>query len=219
MTLSDNLLLMWRKLESLRAIDDTGIVLIVRLDDGERAEMVAEAAIAGGIRALEITYSVPDALGIIGRLSRRHSRNGVVIGAGTVLDAEGAFAAVQSGAELLVSPNLNPAMLTLANRYQVAAMSGASTPTEIVETLAAGADIVKLFPSSEGPEYVKTVLAPLARAPIAPAGGVTIENIRDWFDAGVACVGVGSAVSKAGDAAAVTAAARAFVDAVAAARR
>lgn len=210
---------MWRKLGALRAIDDTGIVLIVRLDDAARAEKVAEAAIAGGIRALEITYSVPGALDVIERLARRHAADGIVIGAGTVLDPEAAFAAIQAGAQLLVSPNLNPAMITTANRYQVVTMSGASTPTEIVDTLAAGADIVKLFPSDGGPDYVRTVLAPLAGAPIAPAGGVTVDNLGDWFDAGVSCVGVGSAITKAGDAAAVTAAARTFVDAVAAARR
>src|SRR5690606_1860945 len=164
---------MWRKLAALRAIDDTGIVLIVRLDDAARAEKVAEAAIAGGIRALEITYSVPGALDVIERLARRHAADGIVIGAGTVLDPEAAFAAIQAGAQLLVSPYLNPAMITTANRSQVVTMSGATTPTEIVDTLAAGAGIVKLCPSDGGPDYVRTVLAPLAGAPIAPAGGVT----------------------------------------------
>ncbi len=209
---------MRRKLDVLRAIDDTGVVLIIRLPDGGLAERVAHAAIAGGVRALEITYSVPGALGLIERLSRRYASEGVVVGAGTVLDAEGAFAAIHAGAELLVSPNVNPAMLAVGNRYQVATMSGASTPTEIVDALTAGADIVKLFPSAGGPEYVRTVLAPLARAPIAPAGGVSVENVGEWFAAGVSCVGVGSAITKAGDDDAVRAAAQAFIDAVAAAR-
>ncbi|WP_308797839.1 bifunctional 4-hydroxy-2-oxoglutarate aldolase/2-dehydro-3-deoxy-phosphogluconate aldolase [Agromyces silvae] len=214
---------MFTKLERLKTIDDTGVVLIVRLDDPEEAYSVAEAAIEGGIRALEITYSVPGALGLIERLASRHRHEGVVIGAGTVLDGQAAFAAIQAGAELLVSPQLNPEMLATAQRYQAVSMSGAFTPTEIVDSVTAGADIVKLFPAEfVGPAYVKTVLAPLAGVPIAPAGGVTEANVAEWFEAGVCSVGVGSAITKAargtGDYTRVVDAARGFLAAVAQAR-
>ncbi|MET0844007.1 MAG: bifunctional 4-hydroxy-2-oxoglutarate aldolase/2-dehydro-3-deoxy-phosphogluconate aldolase [Mycetocola sp.] len=214
---------MFTKLERLKTIDESGVVLIVRLNDPEEAFSVAEAAIEGGIRALEITYSVPGALNLIERLANRHRHEGVLIGAGTVLDGHAAFAAIQAGAELLVSPQLNPEMLATAQRYQAVSMSGAFTPTEIVDSVTAGADIVKLFPAEfVGPAYVKTVLAPLAGVPIAPAGGVTEANVGEWFDAGVCSVGVGSAITKAaqstGDYTRVVDAARRFLGAVAEAR-
>ncbi|MFC9686350.1 bifunctional 4-hydroxy-2-oxoglutarate aldolase/2-dehydro-3-deoxy-phosphogluconate aldolase [Streptomyces sp. NPDC056948] len=201
------------KFQSLDAIVRTGALLIVRLDSAEEALAVSEAAIEGGVRALEITLSVPGALDVISKLSERHGKDGVVVGAGTVLDEQAAHACVSAGANLLVSPNLNPAMIAAANRYQAVTVSGAFTPTEIVDTMQAGADIVKLFPAEfMGPEYVRTVKAPLPQAPLMPAGGVSPDNVKAWFDAGVVAVGVGSSVTKAarpdGDYRRVTEAAR-----------
>ncbi|MGI5429045.1 bifunctional 4-hydroxy-2-oxoglutarate aldolase/2-dehydro-3-deoxy-phosphogluconate aldolase [Streptomyces sp. CA-179760] len=201
------------KFQSLDAIVRTGALLIVRLDSAEEALAVSEAAIEGGVRALEITLSVPGALDVISKLSERYGKDGVVVGAGTVLDEQAAHACVSAGANLLVSPNLNPAMIAAANRYQAVTVSGAFTPTEIVDTMQAGADIVKLFPAEfMGPEYVRTVKAPLPQAPLMPAGGVSPDNVKAWFDAGVVAVGVGSSVTKAarpdGDYRRVTEAAR-----------
>ncbi|GAA2610169.1 MULTISPECIES: bifunctional 4-hydroxy-2-oxoglutarate aldolase/2-dehydro-3-deoxy-phosphogluconate aldolase [Streptomyces] len=201
------------KFQSLDAIVRTGALLIVRLDSAEEALAVSEAAIEGGVRALEITLSVPGALEVISKLSERYGKDGVVVGAGTVLDEQAAHACVSAGANLLVSPNLNPAMIAAANRYQAVTVSGAFTPTEIVDTMQAGADIVKLFPAEfMGPEYVRTVKAPLPQAPLMPAGGVSPDNVKAWFDAGVVAVGVGSSVTKAarpdGDYRRVTEAAR-----------
>ncbi|GHD04529.1 bifunctional 2-keto-4-hydroxyglutarate aldolase/2-keto-3-deoxy-6-phosphogluconate aldolase [Streptomyces violarus] len=201
------------KFQSLDAIVRTGALLIVRLDSAEEALAVSEAAIEGGVRALEITLSVPGALDVISKLSERYGKDGVVIGAGTVLDEQAAHACVSAGANLLVSPNLNPAMIVAANRYQAVTVSGAFTPTEIVDTMQAGADVVKLFPAEfMGPEYVRTVKAPLPQAPLMPAGGVSPDNVKAWFDAGVVAVGVGSSVTKAarpdGDYRRVTEAAR-----------
>ncbi|WP_075732165.1 bifunctional 4-hydroxy-2-oxoglutarate aldolase/2-dehydro-3-deoxy-phosphogluconate aldolase [Streptomyces acidiscabies] len=186
------------KFAALESITRTGALLIVRLDSAEEALAVSEAAIEGGVRAVEITLSVPGALGVISALASRYGDE-VLVGAGTVLDAQSAFACVQAGARLLVSPNLEPEMIATANRYQAVTVSGAFTPTEIVRTMEAGADIVKLFPAefSGGPAYVRTVRAPLPQAPIMPTGGVTPENVKEWFDAGVVAVGVGSFVTKA----------------------
>lgn len=211
---------MFQKLEVLDTIRESGNVLIVRLDSAEEAFDVATAAVAGGIRALEITLSIPGALGVIQRLADRFTGEGVAIGAGTVMDGHAAWASIEAGAQFLVSPNLNPDMIRVANRYQVVTISGAYTPTEVVNSAEAGADIVKLFPTEAGGiPYTKALLAPLAHIPLLPAGGVTSANVAEWFDAGVAAVGVGSAITKAGrpggDMAKVTAAARAFVAAIA----
>ena len=215
---------MFTKLRTLRTIDDSGAVLIVRLPDSETAERVAHAAIEGGFRALEITLSIPGAVDLVRSLAAQYAREGVAVGAGTVLDGHAAYECIRAGAAFLVSPQLNPEMIRAANRYQVPTISGASTPTELLESAEAGADILKLFPTEgAGIPYAKAVLAPLAHLPIMPAGGVTTENVAEWFAAGAAGVGVGSAVTKAwqpdGDFTRVTAAAKEFLAAVQDARR
>lgn len=214
---------MTQKFDTLQTIHGAGAILIVRLDTAEEAFEVASAAVAGGIRALEITLSIPGALSVIERLVEAFPQEDVAFGAGTVLDGYAAFASIQAGAKFLVSPNLNPEMLRVANRYQVASVSGAYTPTEILETAEAGSDLVKLFPTEAGGiPYAKATLAPLAHIPLVPAGGVTTENVGDWFDAGVTAVGVGSAITKAGradgDMSKVTDAAARFVAAIEQAR-
>ncbi|AZZ54541.1 bifunctional 4-hydroxy-2-oxoglutarate aldolase/2-dehydro-3-deoxy-phosphogluconate aldolase [Rathayibacter iranicus] len=214
---------MLSKQEVLATIVQTGAVLIVRPESAEEALAVSRAAVSGGFRALEITLSFPGALGVISILSAQYAKKGIAIGAGTVLDAHAAFAAVQAGASILVSPNLDPAMIRTANRYQAVAISGAFTPTEVVQTLEAGADIVKLFPTGPaGPDYVKALLAPLPQAPILPAGGATSQNVRAWFAAGVTAVGVGSFVTRAarldGDLGNVTRASEEILAAITAAR-
>ncbi|HEY8700505.1 MAG TPA: hypothetical protein VIM08_06000 [Arthrobacter sp.] len=215
--------MMLNKFEVLETIVRTGAVLIARLDSADEAFRVAEAAIDGGIRAVEVPLTVPGALGVIERLADKYSDQGIVVGAGTVLDAEAAYASISAGARLLVSPQLNPNMIATGNRYQVVTASGAFTPTEVLNTLEAGADIVKLFPAElGGPAYVKTILAPLPQAPIMPSGGVTPENVRAWFAAGVTAVGVGSFVTKAaqndGDYRLVARAAEKFLAAISDAR-
>jgi 2-dehydro-3-deoxyphosphogluconate aldolase/(4S)-4-hydroxy-2-oxoglutarate aldolase len=210
---------MLNKFETLETIARTGALLIARLDSADEAYRVAEAAIEGGIRAVEVPLTVPGALGVIERLADKYGDQGIVVGAGTVLDAEAAYASVSAGARLLVSPQLNPKMIATANRYQAVTASGAFTPTEVLNTLEAGADIVKLFPAElGGPAYVKTIMAPLPQAPIMPSGGVTPENVGAWFAAGVTAVGVGSFVSKAaqndGDYGLVARAARTFLTAI-----
>lgn len=214
---------MWKKLENLKKIYESGIVLIIRSDSEEEALAVSEAAIEGGIKALEITINVPNALDVIKKLSQKYRNGDILIGAGTILDGETARAAIMAGAELLVSPQLNPEMIKVANRYQAITICGAFTPKEVLESLEAGADIVKLFPAEVvGPQYVKAIKAPLSQVPIAPTGGVTPQNVHEWIKAGCVGVGVGSYITKAakkdGDYRKVTAATQEFLQAIAAAR-
>ncbi|GKX54959.1 bifunctional 2-keto-4-hydroxyglutarate aldolase/2-keto-3-deoxy-6-phosphogluconate aldolase [Leminorella grimontii] len=214
---------MYTKFNNMKKIIDSGAVLIVRLDNEEETIKIAEAAIEGGITVLEIPMSVPNALDVIKYLSNKYKSQGILIGAGTVLDGETANAAIRAGAELLVSPQLNPEMIKMANRYQVVTMSGAFTPAEIQNTLDAGADIVKLFPAEFlSPAYVKSIMAPLSHAPISPTGGVTPENVSEWFAAGAICVGLASYITKAAqkdnDYSKVTQAAKTFLAAIAKAK-
>lgn len=215
---------MFTKLATLQTIHSSGAVLIVRLPDGDAAERVAHAAIEGGFRALEITLSVPGAVDLIHRLTAEYAGQDIAVGAGTVLDGHAAYECIRAGASFLVSPQLNPEMIRVANRYQVPTVSGAFTPTEVLESVEAGADIVKLFPTEgAGIPYTRALLAPLAHIPVMPAGGVTTDNVGGWFAAGVVGVGVGSAVTKAwqpdGDFGKVTTAAQTFLTAVQEARR
>ena len=216
---------MLSKQQGLQYIRSTGALLIIRLPDGDDAYQVAKAAIDGGIRALEVTYSVPGALEIITRLTKEHGDQ-VLVGAGTVVDEPSAAAAIKAGARLLVSPHVAPGMLTVAKANDAVSVCGAFSPTEMVSALDGGADIVKYFPAEVGgPAYVKAVTAPFPDMLILPTGGVSIDNIKQWLDAGVCALGVGSAVSKAGaeskprDYGQVTAAARQFLKAVENARR
>jgi 2-dehydro-3-deoxyphosphogluconate aldolase/(4S)-4-hydroxy-2-oxoglutarate aldolase len=161
---------------------------------------------------------------VIERLTRDFQGQGILIGAGTVLDGHAAHAAISAGAELLVSPHLSRDVLEVALRYQVVSIPGAMTPTEIVDAASAGADVVKLFPGEMlGPAYVRAVLAPLRHIRLAPTGGVSPDNIADWFNAGVFAVGVGSYITKAArgsnDYQRVTRAAEAFLEAVSNAKR
>ncbi|MGK5029096.1 bifunctional 2-keto-4-hydroxyglutarate aldolase/2-keto-3-deoxy-6-phosphogluconate aldolase [Janthinobacterium sp. MDT1-19] len=191
-----------------------GMVGIVRADSAQAAVQIAEACIAGGITALEVAFTTPDTLGVLRTLRERHGDD-VLLGAGTVLDTETARAAILAGAQFIISPGVNVETIALCQRYQVLAMPGAMTPTEIVTALQAGADIVKVFPAEMfGPAYIKALRAPLPQAPLMPTGGVTVENLGEWFASGAVAVGIGSSLSgpgATGDYAAVTARAREFV--------
>ena len=216
---------MLSKTQGLQYIRSTGALLIIRLPDGDDAYHVAKAAIDGGIRALEVTYSVPGALDIITRLAKEHGDQ-ILVGAGTVVDEPSAMAAIKAGARLLVSPHVAPGMLSVAKANDAVSVCGAFSPTEMVSALDGGADIVKYFPAEfGGPAYVKAVTAPFPNMPILPTGGVSIDNVKQWLDAGVFALGVGSFVSKAAadskprDYGRVAAAAREFLQAVENARR
>jgi 2-dehydro-3-deoxyphosphogluconate aldolase/(4S)-4-hydroxy-2-oxoglutarate aldolase len=210
------------KLSVMTRIVDCGVIAVVRAESPEQALKIAEAVRAGGVEAVEITMTVPGALQVIGELAGRFRQEEMLIGAGTVLDAETAVAAILAGAEFLVSPALDPGMIEAAHRYQKVCMAGAMTPSEVIAAMEIGCDFVKLFPGSLiGPEGARAIRGPLPQAPLIPTGGVNLENTADWIRAGCLAVGVGGELTRGaltGDYPAVTAAAKRFVEAVRSAR-
>ena len=179
--------------ETVRAIGDGGIVLVVRVQKADDTMMRGiEAVHEGGVRAVEITFSVPGAVNVIGELRRRFGEE-IVLGAGTVLNPSDAAAAVNAGARYVVAPNTNSEVIGISRRLGVAVMPGAFTPTEMVSAWAAGADAVKLFPASiGGPDYVRAMKTLLPHIPLLPAGGVDLETAGPFIEAGAFALGVGS---------------------------
>ena len=213
---------MTAKAEVLQRITGSGIVAVVRANGLEQAVKISEACISGGVDAIEITFTVPGADEVIRALKKRFPRESLLVGAGTVLDPETARIAISSGAEFVVGPSFNIDTARLCNRYQVPYMPGCMTVTEIITAMEAGADIIKIFPGDLfGPRIIKDVRGPLPQASLMPTGGVSLQNVHEWINAGAAAVGVGSdltAGAKRGDYDEVTRTARQFVEAIKAAR-
>ena len=203
------------KLKVLGKIVDSGLVAVVRGESSEQAARIVDACAQGGVAAVEITFTVPGAANVIADLSRRFSAGQILVGAGTVLDPETARAAILSGAQFVVSPCLNLETARLCNRYQVPYMPGAGSVKEVVEAMECGADIVKVFPGETlGPAFVKAVRGPLPHASLMPTGGVALENVAEWIQAGCVAVGVGgnlTAGAKQGDFQSITELARQFI--------
>lgn len=177
---------------TLKRILDGGIVAVVRSESPEPLVQAARALAEGGVTALEITFTVPDAVGVI-RAVKAALGSAVVVGAGTVLDPETARAALLAGAEFLVGPTLNLEVIRLARRYTVPVMPGALTPTEILAAWEAGADVVKVFPADlGGPGYFKALRGPLPQVRLMPTGGVDLTTAEPFLRAGACCLGVGS---------------------------
>lgn len=195
-------------------------VAIVRLDGGEQLVRVTEALMAGGISAIEYTFSTPGALDMLRDASARFGEE-VLLGAGTVLDPETARLAILAGAEFIVTPASNLETIAVCKRYGKPIMAGAMTPTEMLTVWEAGADLVKVFPAGNigGPDYIKAVLAPLPQLRLVPTGGVSVDNAAQYLRAGAVALGVGGTLvdKKAvasGDWAAITAEAQRLVAAV-----
>jgi 2-dehydro-3-deoxyphosphogluconate aldolase/(4S)-4-hydroxy-2-oxoglutarate aldolase len=210
------------KLQILQKVIDSGIVAVVRTETPEKAKKIVEAVKAGGISTIEVTMTVPDALDVIKEVARYYKDSDVVLGVGSVLDAETARAAILAGAEYVVSPHLNPEVIKLCNRYQISCMPGAMTVTEVVAAMELGADIIKVFPGEVlGPKFIKAIKAPLPQAALMPTGGVSLENVQEWIKAGAVAVGVGGSLTKGaktGDYDLVTQTARQFVEKIKLAR-
>jgi 2-dehydro-3-deoxyphosphogluconate aldolase/(4S)-4-hydroxy-2-oxoglutarate aldolase len=180
------------KREVLRRIAEVGLVPVIRSESTEEAIRVVDAVEAGGVPILEITMTVPGALSIIEAVRKRESS--AVVGAGTVLDAETARACILAGAQFIVSPSLNPGTIEMCRRYSVAVMSGALTPTEVLNAWTAGADVVKIFPCGAmgGASYIKALKAPFPHIELMPTGGVSLKTAGDFIKAGSFALGVGS---------------------------
>jgi len=177
----------------LRAILDIGVVPVVRTSSAESAIRAIEAVYIGGIRAAEITMTVPGAIKALEKLADAFGDK-LVLGAGTVLDPETARICMLAGAEFFVTPALNVKTIEMAKRYSKVIMPGALTPTEVVTAWEAGADFVKVFPCGAlgGAKYIKALKAPLPHIEMVPTGGVSLETTADFLKAGAAAVAVGA---------------------------
>jgi len=180
--------------EVVRRIIETGIVAVMRAPSGEVLLEAAEALAAGGVEAVEVTFTVPGAAQVIQQVAQRLGKR-VLLGAGTVLDPETARTAVLAGAEFIVAPTLNLEVIRMAHRYDKAVLPGALSPTEVLTAWEAGADIVKLFPSDlTGPGYLKALHGPLPQVRLMPTGGVNLQTAADFLRAGACALGVGGAL-------------------------
>lgn len=208
----------------MQRIREVGLVPVVRAASPDEALAAVEAIRAGGIPILEITLTVPGAVGIIRELAKRIG-DAALIGAGTVLDAETAQECIDAGAKFIVSPALDIPTIELCRRLVVPVFAGALTPTEILTAWKAGASAVKVFPANSvgGASYLKSVKAPLPQIELLPTGGVNLNTVAEFIKAGAFALGVGAdlvdlAALRRGDSAAITEKAKQYVAAVAEAR-
>jgi 2-dehydro-3-deoxyphosphogluconate aldolase/(4S)-4-hydroxy-2-oxoglutarate aldolase len=210
-----------KKYETIKNILDSGVVAVIRAENKEEAVKVSKGCIEGGIRSIEVTYTVPGTSKVIETLKAEFGDK-LEIGAGTVLDSETARNAILSGATYIVSPGFDENTARLCNRYCIPYMAGCLTITEMIKAMEAGVDIIKLFPGSAfGADFIKAVKGPLPQVNIMPTGGVSLDNVKDWINKGAVAVGIGSDLTKGykeKGIAAVVENAKAFVDKVKEAR-
>lgn len=212
------------KLLVLKRIEEVGIIPVVRVESEEEAIAVAKVIGDAGIPILEITMTVPGAVRVIEKLSKRYGDE-VLVGAGTVLDPEAARACIGAGAQFIVSPALNMQTIELCKQQAIAVFPGSLTPTEVVSAWQAGADAVKVFPCSavRGAKYLRALRAPLPQINLIPTGGVSLSTAKDLISAGAWALGVGADLVntraiKAGEYDSVASKARSYVAAVREAR-
>ncbi len=214
-----------KKEQVLARLKEDCLVAVVRAKNLEQGEKVIDSIVAGGINFIEICMTVDEGspIDLIANMVEKYKGNDkVVIGAGTVLDPETARMAIMAGANYVVSPGLNLETIKMCNRYRVPMLPGVMTPTEAIAAMEAGCDVIKIFPGNiVGPAAISSFKGPLPQGEFMPSGGVDVDNVDKWIKAGAYAVGTGSSLTKGaktGDFAAVTAKAKEFVDAVAAAR-
>lgn len=204
---------------------EIGIVPVVRASSGQQAIQAAEAVCAGGIPIVELTMTVPGAVDVIAQLAKTIGGD-VLIGAGTVLDAQTAQRCLDAGAQFLVSPGTDVPTIQLAKQRSVLIMAGALTPTEVITAWKAGSDLVKIFPCGTvgGAKYIKALKAPLPQVPMVPTGGVNLETAADFLRAGASALGIGgelisAAALKSGNLQSITDSANQYVAIVKKTRR
>lgn len=189
------------KINTLKSLANGGIVAVVRGDSKEVGVEISRSCIKGGVKAIEVTYTNKFANDIIKELSEEFkNQDDVIIGAGTVLDAETARVAMLAGAKYIVSPGFSLETAKICNRYKVPYIPGVMTINEIIEAHEVGVDFVKLFPGSAfGQSYIKAIKGPLPYANIMVTGGVNLDNLDSWIKAGVDSVGIGGELNKLGE--------------------
>ncbi|HEU4748907.1 MAG TPA: bifunctional 4-hydroxy-2-oxoglutarate aldolase/2-dehydro-3-deoxy-phosphogluconate aldolase [Gemmatimonadaceae bacterium] len=177
----------------MATLREVGIIPVIRAPTADAARAVVEALAQAELTVAEITMTVPDAIGAIAAVVK-HFQGRVLVGAGTVTDAETARGAVDAGAEFLVTPCIVPEVIDAAHRADVAVLPGALTPGEVLEAFRLGGDMVKVFPvqSVGGAAYLRALRGPFPDIPLVPTGGVTLDNMAEMFKAGAAAVGVGT---------------------------
>lgn len=206
----------------ISSIKQSGIVAVVRAENSDTASKIADACLAGGVNCIEITFTVPDAVGVIKALKSKYSENEIILGAGTVMNVSQARTALYAGAQFIVSPYLDTETVRFCKNEGVAVIPGVMTVREAVMAMNAGADILKIFPAELfGPAIIKAFHGPLPDAVMMPTGGVTAENCGEWIRAGAVAVGAGGSLTggaKTGNYAEITETARRFVQNIAEAR-
>ena len=172
---------------------EVGIIPVIRAPSADAAVAVVEALVQAGLTVAEITMTVPNAIDAIASVARRFADQ-VLVGAGTVTDADTARRSVDAGAEFIVTPCLVPEVIDAARRADIAVLPGALTPTEVLNAFRLGGDMVKVFPAQSvgGAAYLRALRGPFPEIPLVPTGGVTLENVREMFGAGAVAIGVGS---------------------------
>lgn len=185
------------KQEITKKLFDAGVIAVVRGDSKEDAMHIIDACVKGGIRGIEITMTIPYAVEVIKEAAIKYQDNpDVLVGAGTVLDGETCRACIMAGAQFVVSPSFNEGVIKTANRYAIPVASGAMTITEVISGLELGATITKVFPGNAfGPSIIKAFKGPVPQASYMPTGGVDLNNMHEWFKAGVIGVGIGSDIT------------------------
>lgn len=182
------------KEECIERLIITGVIAIMRAKTSDQLLKAADAIKAGGVNAIEVTMTTPNALEVISKAVERYGSD-VTFGVGSVLDPESARVAILAGAQFVVCPTLDVKTIKLCMRYSVPVMPGAFTPSEILEAWETGADIVKVFPASVGgPSYIRAIKAPLPQVKLMPVGGVNLTTTSDFIRAGCEVVAVGSAL-------------------------
>ncbi|HZW05238.1 MAG TPA: bifunctional 4-hydroxy-2-oxoglutarate aldolase/2-dehydro-3-deoxy-phosphogluconate aldolase [Anaerolineaceae bacterium] len=180
------------KQEILQRVKDLGLLAVIRGPAADLTVKMVEALVAGGVRGIEITYSTPDAEGVVRALKSRFGDE-ILLGMGTLTDPGQAISAKEAGAGFLVSPICEPHLVGAMVSSGLLTMAGALTPTEVFQAYRLGTDVVKIFPGSlAGPSYIKALKGPFPYIPMMPTGGVSAANAADWFAAGVVAVGAGS---------------------------
>lgn len=211
-----------KRMETIKRMMESGVVAVIRAESKDQGIKIIDAVKKGGIKALEITMTVPGAVDIIKELSELYKDEDVIIGAGTVLDPETARACILAGAKYIVSPSFNADTVKLCNRYRIPVMPGVMTVKEAVEALELGVEIIKVFPGNAfGPSIISAFKGPLPQANFMPTGGVNLENAKDWINAGAVAIGTGGDLTKGaktGNYELVTETAAKFVEAVKKAR-